>query len=639
MIISLAILQVNWDVTNKDYLDNFVPFVAECILRSKSQEILQNQVRDDVHKNFGLQIPLNVIKSILKKLRRKGLIRIEKSVYYPNRDKIRELEFNEKRSVVLEQHKKLIEELINYARSKFNVNWDTKLAEDLLFSFIHENLVSILNTYYDNNVYETKLVSDTEKFIVASFITEIQTLRDESFYYLETIVKGSFLVNAIYITDIGKAQKKFQQTQFYFDTSFIIFALGYAGEPRKEPCIELLKLLKQFGGDLYCFSDTVDETRGILQLCASRYMDGDYRNLYGRAIDTCEYFLQNRYTDSDILLILGSLEKNILSLGIKIVEKPKYDDDDFIIGEEQFSDYLQDNIRYASENALYHDTVSISSIIRLREGKKTINVEDCKSVFVTTNNKLAMYSAKYFIVDEIPIIPPCVSDSFLTNIVWLKNPTLAPELPQKRIIADCFAAQQLSEEIWIKYICKLEELLKNQQITIETYYFLRTSIEAKSALIGLTKGDSTAFTNGTMEEIMEHVKNQFTTELKEEIKEKNKVITRKDEEIDHYQEIISGNKIRKEKVALKLSNIIFGAIQFILIITFLGISILSCPFVKLSFFSDVSQGYRWAISGISFLFQLISILSLFTGFFINKWLERVKLRVKNTIQEILEKKL
>jgi hypothetical protein len=115
-----------------------------------------------------------------------------------------------------------------------------------------------------------------------------------SFDYLETIVKGSFLVNAVYLPDPSKVLKKFNQTHFYFDTSFIIFLLGYAGKPRQEPCLELLKLLIQHGAHLCCFKHTVEEVKGILQLCANRYLSNNYRNLYGFAIDTCEYFLQER---------------------------------------------------------------------------------------------------------------------------------------------------------------------------------------------------------------------------------------------------------------------------------------------------------------------------------------------------------
>jgi hypothetical protein len=51
--------------------------------------------------------------------------------------------------------------------------------------------------------------------------------------------------------------------------------------------------------------------------------------------------------------------------------------------------------------------ISISSIIRLRKGKESISLEDCESVFVTTNNSLAHYSAKYFGDNKFPLIPPC----------------------------------------------------------------------------------------------------------------------------------------------------------------------------------------------------------------------------------------
>lgn len=636
-IISLAILKVNWDERKKDYLDNFVPFVAECILKSNNQEISQNQVRDDLIKVFGLKIPLNVIKSILKKLRRQDLIYIENEVYYPDREKISSLKFDEKREMVLEQHKKIVEELIQYTQQKFSISWDAIHAEELFLNYLQEDEINILSSYVKNNIYSIQFISDRDKFIIASFISEIQIKREESFHYLETIVKGSFLVNSVYLPDPNKAQKKFNQTHFYFDTSFMIFSLGYAGEPRKEPCMELLNLLAQFGAKLYCFKHTVNEAMGILQLCASRYLESDYRNLYGRAIDTCEYFIQKQFTDSDLLSTIGLLEENIKSLGIEIVEKPVYSEEEFIISEKNFSKYLAENMNYKSEDALYHDTISISSIIRLRKGKESINLEECGSVFVTTNTNLARFTAKYFVKEKIPLIPPCISDSFLTNIVWLKNPTVAPDLPRKRIIADCYAAQQPSDDIWIKYVCKLEELKKEKEISAEVYYFLRTSIEAKSALIEITKGDINAFTNGTVEEIISRVKYLFTSDLQEKIRTKDQIIEKKQEIIDEYKRILDGKEQKKILLSKIIGKIIIGFLKALSVLLFIPFAVITFPFFNNTLLTKVSIFIRWLFFLISLIFEFLSILNLFTGFFLDEWFEKKQMKIEKQIYSFLEK--
>jgi hypothetical protein len=52
--------------------------------------------------------------------------------------KIRELNFNEKRKMVLEQHQSLINELIKFASEKFGFKWSFDKAETLFLNFIQK---------------------------------------------------------------------------------------------------------------------------------------------------------------------------------------------------------------------------------------------------------------------------------------------------------------------------------------------------------------------------------------------------------------------------------------------------------------------------------------------------------------------
>jgi hypothetical protein len=51
------------------------------------------------------------------------------------------------------------------------------------------------------------------------------------------------IADAIFLPDPGNAARKFRGTEVYFDTLFLLNALGYGGEAQREPCIELLNLL------------------------------------------------------------------------------------------------------------------------------------------------------------------------------------------------------------------------------------------------------------------------------------------------------------------------------------------------------------------------------------------------------------
>ncbi len=54
-IISLAILKVNWDKKRKDYVDNFVPIVAEAIRLSDHDVVSIPQLQQDIRAKFGLR--------------------------------------------------------------------------------------------------------------------------------------------------------------------------------------------------------------------------------------------------------------------------------------------------------------------------------------------------------------------------------------------------------------------------------------------------------------------------------------------------------------------------------------------------------------------------------------------------------
>src|SRR6266566_3761509 len=77
LITSLALLKVNWD-RGLDYIENFVPFVAECLRQAHTSEISLPQVQTAMAENFSLSIPQGALKTILKRATRRGyVVRVE----------------------------------------------------------------------------------------------------------------------------------------------------------------------------------------------------------------------------------------------------------------------------------------------------------------------------------------------------------------------------------------------------------------------------------------------------------------------------------------------------------------------------------------------------------------------------------
>jgi len=99
--ISLAILQVNWDERKKDYLDNFIPIIAECVRLQKSDVVSTGLLKADLESRFGLNIPASAINTILRRLRKDGYVHINDGIYFKNTKKLSSLKFHEVQSPCL----------------------------------------------------------------------------------------------------------------------------------------------------------------------------------------------------------------------------------------------------------------------------------------------------------------------------------------------------------------------------------------------------------------------------------------------------------------------------------------------------------------------------------------------------------
>lgn len=101
---------------------------------------------------------------------------------------------------------------------------------------------------------------------------------------------------------------------------------------------------------------------------------------------------------------------------------------------------------------------------------------------------MAQNVKNYFYDENNPrIIPPVLHDSVITNLMWLKNPSEAPDLPRQRLIAETFAATHPQEHLWKRYIEAVNIFEStNQGISQEDIVRLRYSQGAREILMEKT---------------------------------------------------------------------------------------------------------------------------------------------------------
>lgn len=586
---TLALLKMNWESPQrKDYLDIFIPFVIECIKDCEIEPITARDIQPIINKKFAISFPERIIDTLLTRARKKKLLKMSNKALFKDEKALAESKsnrlFQQHQEKLINRYEVFISELIKFAKNIYSKTWNTKYAEKNLFEYLDINGVTILSTLTSGvplkQVIGKKKRSNKDLYIIAKFILNAEQNNTAEFSYFESIVQGHILASSMYLPDISTANKKLNNTSFYFDTPFLIFSLGYAGVERQVACKELLDLLNKSAGGLFCFEHTILEIEGILHACSVALDPTSPEVIYGFA---AEYFLANHFTETDVMELKNSIRDDIQNtLNVKIVDKPEYCEHS--INEEYLRADLERQLNYSNPRALDLDVDSISAVIRLRKGKLADKIEDCKVVFVTTNYGLARVVRSFFNGNNYNNyrVPPCITDHRLTAHIWLKMPTKAPGLPKKRIIADCYAAIQPSDKFWKRYFEQIEKLKKKGNISEEQYYLLRYDIGVRKNLKELSQGDEDIFDDevwqaGTVSELIENAKEEIEKEIRLEYATEYKAQSTELEEMsdafntlkEKYAEGKRAKELKKihrqekiSKLSRKTSSILTDVIKF-----------------------------------------------------------------------------
>ena len=547
---SLAILKVNWD-RGKDYVENFVPFVVECARTNSEQVISLPTMQRMVKDIFQLDLPQHFLQTTIIRATKRGYFRRDSGAIYKVPEECNKLDFKSTKDAVEATYQRVITGLTEYATTSHGKSWSTEDAETALSHFLRDSSLSLLFDIADGK--RSHSPSDGNRFLVGSFVQHAQDADPALLNDLELLARGNLLANVMYLPDSGRIRTRFRNTSIYFDTSFIMFAAGFAGPDRAAPCLELLELLTEYGAVLRCFKGTRNEVQGILDACASRLHRGDLRHAYG---PTIEYFVEAGKSASDLELMSARLPAKLTDLGVKVVDPPSYDGTAYQIDEKGFEKYLEQHIGYSNPAARVHDVDCISAITRQRQGREYRDVEECRALFVTTNSKLVRVTAQFFQRDTPRgAVAFATTDYGLANLLWLKDPTIAPTLPRRRLIADAYAAMQPTPNLWNAYLTEIATLEEDGKVTADDYLLLRHSLHAKTALMDLTDGHEDVFTEGSINAILEVTKEKLRADLRAEVSDQRRQTLEVQEELQSKQQETLALRLRLRRGARWVARI------------------------------------------------------------------------------------
>jgi hypothetical protein len=526
---SLAILKVNWDERDrKNYLDNFMPFVEEALRELKTDDVTSPELQESLHQLTGLEIPQGVVRTLLGRAQKNGYVRHVGGTYVRNPDALQNDGLEAKATDFRRQTEALVEKLREFVCEEFDLDWQPERAEKLVLDYVRRAAAPLLRaTRYDATIRVEE--DDTERidYAISAFIEYSLEKDPEAIQYLENIAKGSMLASAVYYQNPSTATQKLQDVRVYFDTPFLLYALGVNGTEQEGAYREIIQLLREAGAELRVFDSTVSEIRGILDSKA-----GQLRSERDKRVPRSSNPVQSTLPPSDLRILSQTLKKQLRELGIRAEPRPEFEEW-LSLDEADLQDrLLEEAYSESSPSTLRHDVNALLSIHRLRKGNTPGRLANAEAVFVTTNSYLSRRSKEFFCDELGPAArdaPHCMLHDDIATRAWLVSPNAAPDLPRKQLVSYAFAALEPGEEVWKKYIEELDRLKESDKISAEDYLYFRSSEGIGRALADATMNDPEVFTEATVEEIRKRREQEIRAEAEEE-KEKQKQRAEREEQ-------------------------------------------------------------------------------------------------------------
>lgn len=495
----------------------FVPFVVQVIKSHTSDDFGLIEIKNELLTRHGLDVPAPALQTLLGRAVRSGIIRRSGGRYFRNVIHDND-DFSTKTSNVEREHAAVANNFIQFAKSKGISIANEEAALTLIVAFLEDHHISILiEPDPMTGVVAPETLPKRDAAIVARFLRDTFHQEPELTGYILRMLEGLVLRNALLLKDIALTKRKFFNLTIYFDTGFLLHALGLAGEPVKAVAREMLDLLKETQARLAVFEATIDEIKRILSFY-QRHLGSPSGTLSLRMTDVTQHLLTHRYGPSDVAQVIALLEHDITNLGIRIVTFPERAPM-FTYDEADLSRRLQRSDETDLQPRVMHDVNCTAAILTLRAGRTTDILENARTLFVTTSYSVVRTVVDWYRAFGGGSIPPVLHVRGLSNVAWLKKPTAAAQLKQLELIAICSTALRPSESTWNAFLRQLKKLQETGSLTSdESVAIVVQSLTDSSLLEMVEDSDGDAETIG---HVIERVRSSYrgeTARLVEEAK-------------------------------------------------------------------------------------------------------------------------
>ena len=321
---TIALLKVNFDA-GRDHIDMFLPFALDAVGSLDEDSFQIGQAKVAITKRFRLTIPDHTLSTILSRAIKRGYCRRSAGHYVRELDRFRNTDLAEQIQSMEREHWSLARRLREFSADTRAEIVSNEEALQVLLAFLDDKHVAMILDEPGEILFRSKSSSltDDQTRMTAQFFKTCYQSEPELTRYVKRMVEGFVLQNALLLRDIGSTPGSFRNLSVYFDSLFLLRALGLAGSNSQTASLELIELLKATHAHLFVFERTIAEMKRILRFYQEKLgTKNDIAELRAGPITT--HLLSKRYGPADIAQAVGLMETQLRGLGLAIRPFPKH---------------------------------------------------------------------------------------------------------------------------------------------------------------------------------------------------------------------------------------------------------------------------------------------------------------------------
>lgn len=598
---TVAMLKANFD-SGKDHIEMFLPFVLDAIQSHPTGDFSLEDVKSRVEARHSLLIPSSSLRTILARAVKRGALRREGGRYFRGVGFPSAPDLTAQRAATEAEQRRLASALVEFGRENgFSLASEEDALALLLEFLLHYHVSLILDSAAPPSAPDLAIgswvgPSSRELRLVARFVTAHATRDSVVLGVLQRMLEGFVLQNALLLRDINEATRRFTNLSVYFDTGFLLEALGLEGEAAGLAARETVALLRETGAEVCVFDKTVMEIKRILWVYEEKLRSAQgIASLY--PTELTRYVLTHKLKPSDISEIVSLLDTNLRALGLAIRKTPTRHPR-YTLDEKGLTQVIKRPTDADSHPRVVHDVDCIAAVLTLRAGHTSISYDDARAVFATTTGLLVTHVREWYQASGEAGVRPVIHQLALSNIAWLKRPASASKLKLHELVALCTAALAPSKKVWDQFSGHLRTLQESGRLSSEEMVAIVTSQLTDDLL---SRFDEDVDTDAdTIEEVIERVREQYKVDAQRSIQDAEARAKRREEEL---RELVLRLRRRSRRLARWVSWSIF------LVLAGLAVTGSSVPVVEfLQSRSVVGQVLGYLISGSVWLLGIVGLL-------------------------------